>query len=54
MNFLAIIVGGEGPDTWEREREITHAVDFMDAAQQAQAQADELGGFVFSLEQSIK
>ncbi len=52
MKYLAIIIGGTGPNTWEREHEIDHADNFMDAAQQAQNQADEMSGHVYSLEQS--
>jgi hypothetical protein len=50
-NFLAVIQGGLGPDVWDRELTIS-AVDFRDAANQAIAQADELGGHVTSLEQT--
>ncbi len=52
MEFLAVIVGGEGPDTWEEEVKIDYADNFMDAARQAQGHADEMRGFVFSLETS--
>lgn len=53
MNFyyLALIVGGVGPDVWDKEEDIS-AADFMDAAGQAQAKADELGGQVVMLEQN--
>jgi hypothetical protein len=53
MNFdyLALIVGGIGPDVWDREVNISGA-DFMDAAGQAQAKADEWGGQVVMLEQN--
>ena len=52
MKFLAVIVGGTGPNTWEKEVEIDYADDFMDAARQAQGHADEMRGFVFSIETS--
>lgn len=52
MEFLAVIVGGEGPNTWEEEVKIEYADDFMDAAHQAQGHAEEMRGFVFSLELS--
>jgi hypothetical protein len=53
MNFdyLALIVGGNGPDVWDKEANIS-AADFMDAAGQAQAKADEWGGQVVMLEQN--
>lgn len=51
FNYLALIVGGVGPDVWEKEENIS-AADFMDAAGQAQAKADELGGQVVMLEQN--
>lgn len=37
MEFLAVIVGGEGPDTWEEEVKIDYANNFMDAALQRPA-----------------
>ena len=52
MEFLAVIVGGVGPDTWEEEVKVDCADDFMDAARQAQGHADEMCGFVFSLEKT--
>ncbi len=52
MEFLEIIQGGEGPDEWEEEMKIEYADDFMDAATQAQGHAEEMRGFVFSLELS--
>lgn len=51
MDYLATIVGGTGPDTWEKELNIV-ADDIMDAAAQACGQADEMGGYVFSLDSS--
>jgi ribosomal protein L18E len=51
MNYLALIQGGIGPDVWDREICIS-AVDFLDAAKQAVAKAEELGGQVVSLEQN--
>lgn len=49
MEWLAMIYGGVGPNVWDKEVTFT-ATDFMDAAQQAAAKADELGGEVSSLE----
>ncbi len=51
FDYLALIVGGEGPDVWDKEESI-NAADFMDAAGQAQAKADEWGGQVVMLEQN--
>ena len=51
FDFLALIVGGIGPDVWDKEANIS-AADFMDAAGQAQAKADEWGGQVVMLEQN--
>lgn len=51
MKFIAIIVGGIGPDVWDRDVEID-AVDFADAAQQAQGKAEEMGGRVLTMEES--
>lgn len=51
LDYLALIVGGVGPDVWDREVGIS-AADFMDAAGQAQAQADEWGGQVVMIEQN--
>ena len=50
-DYLALIVGGIGPDVWDKEVNID-AADFMDAAEQAQAKADEWGGQVVMLEQN--
>lgn len=50
-NYLALIQGGLGPDVWDKELPIS-AVDFRDAANQAIAQAEELGGHVVRVEQS--
>ena len=48
----AIIQGGIGPDVWDREVSID-AVDFMDAAKQAQGKAEDLGGHVVELQRII-
>jgi len=55
MNFdyVALIVGAIGPDVWEKEADI-NAANFVDAAEQAQAKADEWGGQVVLLEQNDK
>lgn len=50
MQFLAQIQGGIGPDVWDKEFFID-AADFADAAQQASAKADDIGGQVTQLEQ---
>lgn len=50
MQYMAQIQGGVGPDIWDRDVFID-AADFMDAAQQASAKADELGGQVTFLDQ---
>lgn len=50
-NYLALIQGGLGPDVWDRELKIS-AADFRDAASQATAQAEELGGQVVELSQN--
>lgn len=49
FNYLALLQGGIGPDAWDKEFQIS-AVDFMDAAKQAQARAEEYNGYVASLE----
>ena len=51
MRFLAQIQGGVGPDVWEKEIFIS-AADFLDAAEQADVRATEIGGQVTQLEQS--
>lgn len=51
LEFLALIQGGIGPDVWDREVAIS-AADFRDASNQAIAKAEDLGGYVVSLEQS--
>ena len=51
MNFIAFIQGGEGEDIWDRQKLIS-AADFEDAAKQASAYAEDLGGQVVSLAQS--
>ena len=51
MNFLATIGGGIEPDEWNTEVEL-FAVDFLDAAQQADNIAKDAGGVVISLSQS--
>lgn len=50
MNYLAIIQGGTGEDVWDRDI-VVSAVDFRDASNQAIAKAEQLGGWVVSLEQ---
>lgn len=50
-NYLALIQGGIGPDVWDKEMQIS-AVDFCDAANQATARAEELGGQVVELNQN--
>lgn len=50
MQYMAQIQGGVGPDVWDKECFID-ASDFADAAQQASAKADDLGGQVTLLEQ---
>jgi hypothetical protein len=50
FDFHALIIGGIGPDVWDKEIVFT-AADFMDAAGIAQSKADELYGQVASLEQ---
>ena len=50
-NYLALIQGGIGPDVWDKEMQIS-AVDFRDAANQATARAEELGGQVVELNQN--
>lgn len=52
MNYLAFIIGGEGPDVWDKEILIS-ATDISDAAKQAQAKAEELGGEVVQLSSDI-
>lgn len=47
-NYLALIQGGLGPDVWDKELKI-FAADFCDAAIQAAAKAEELGGQVVEL-----
>ena len=48
MNYIATIVGGIGPDVWEKDIEL-FADDFLDAANQANNIANEEGGRVQSL-----
>lgn len=50
-NYTALIQGGLGPDVWDQEVQIS-AVDFMDAAKQAVARAEEYSGHVVTLEQT--
>ena len=50
-NYLALIQGGIGPDVWNKELKIS-AADFRDAASQAAAKAEELGGQVVELNQN--
>lgn len=50
-NYLALIQSGLGPDVWDKEMQIS-AVDFRDAANQAAARAEELGGQVVQLDQN--
>lgn len=50
MQYMAQIQGGVGPDVWDRDVFID-AADFMDAAQQASAKAEELNGQVTFLDQ---
>jgi len=50
-NYLALIQGGIGPDVWDKEMQIS-AVDFRDAANQATARAEALGGHVVELNQN--
>lgn len=50
-NFYGFIVGGEGPDVWEKECDIS-AVDFSDASTQVMGIAERLGGTVVQLEQN--
>ena len=50
MQYMAQIQGGVGPDVWDRDVFI-YAADFMDAAQQASARADDMGGQVTFLDQ---
>lgn len=50
MQYMAQIQGGIGPDVWDRDVFID-AADFMDAAQQASARADEMDGQVTFLDQ---
>ena len=50
MKYMAQIQGGIGPDVWDHDTFID-ASDFMDAAQQASARADEMGGQVTFLDQ---
>lgn len=52
LEYCAMIVGGIGPDVWDKEIVFT-AADFMDAAGQAQAKADEWYGQVVSLNQTV-
>lgn len=47
--YLAIIFGGEGPDVWDKELQIS-ACDFSDALHQAESTAEDAGGELFSLE----
>lgn len=50
MKFIAMIVGGIGPDVWDRDLEIDGS-DFADAAQQAHEKAEEMGGRVLTMEE---
>ena len=47
-NYNALIQGGEGPDVWDKELKFS-AVDFLDAAKQAVAAAEDYGGHVVEL-----
>ncbi len=50
MEFFARLQGGDGPDVWDKELFID-AADFIDAANQASARAEELRGQVTELSQ---
>lgn len=52
-NYTALIQGGEGPDVWDKDIEIS-AVDFLDAAKQAVGKAEELSGHVVMVEQNAQ
>ena len=47
--YDVMIQGGAGPDVWERELVVTE-VDIVDAARAARWQADDMGGYVTSLQ----
>lgn len=51
FHYTAIIVGGIGPDVWEREFACS-ACDIVDAVGQAHAEAEEMGGWVVDVGQS--
>lgn len=50
MKYLAFIVGGIGPDVWDKEVAVDGA-DFRDAALLANGQAEEMGGRVLLMEE---
>ena len=50
--YDVMIQGGVGPDVWDREIVVTE-VDIVDAAKAAKGRADDMGGYVVSLQQAI-
>lgn len=50
FNYSAFIIGGEGPDVWDKEVEI-YACDFADAASQAVGKAEQMHGHLVRVEQ---
>lgn len=51
FDYYAFVIGGEGPDVWDKELQID-AADINDALNQAQGYADETGGWVCTVEQT--
>lgn len=50
-NYTALIQGGIGPDVWDREVQVS-AVDLLDAAKQMAGRAQEMHGWLVSVEQN--
>lgn len=50
FNYWAFMVGGSGPDVWDKEIKIS-ACDIEDAVKQAMGEAEECGGWICRVEQ---
>jgi hypothetical protein len=48
--YVAMIVGGEGPNVWDKEI-VLRATDIEDALSQVQIENEKYGGWITSIEQ---
>lgn len=53
FTYTAFIIGGEGPDVWDKEIAFT-ACDIGDAVGIAQGHAEEMGGWVTDVGQTYE